>query len=121
MYSIDGSQTECVHSIFKLRLEVFLYMCSEHYRRCQSDADSDIVQAHLAQLALGDIFAALEVHQDQADLQAKGLVALGVLGQARTRPSSAPDNDETFTVFLPVIALTCCSTVLDMGTSLVTL
>lgn len=39
------------------------------------------LQAHLAQLALQDIFEALEVHQDQADLQAKGLVALGVLGQ----------------------------------------
>ena len=41
------------------------------------------VQAHLAQLSLRDIFEALEVHQDQADLQAKGLVALGVLGQVR--------------------------------------
>ena len=41
------------------------------------------VQAHLAQLSLSDIFEALEVHQDQADLQAKGLVALGVLGQVR--------------------------------------
>ncbi|CAL5227738.1 g10754 [Coccomyxa viridis] len=43
--------------------------------------DNTVLQAHLAQLALGDIFAALEVHQDQSDLQAKGLVALGVLGQ----------------------------------------
>ena len=41
------------------------------------------MQAHLAQLSLGDIFKALETHQDQADLQAKGLVALGVLGQVR--------------------------------------
>ena len=41
------------------------------------------MQAHLAQLSLGDIFEALEIHQDQADLQAKGLVALGVLGQVR--------------------------------------
>ena len=46
------------------------------------------MQAHLAQLSLGDIFEALEVHQDQADLQAKGLVALGVLGQVRGCASS---------------------------------
>ncbi|CAK0751193.1 hypothetical protein CVIRNUC_002049 [Coccomyxa viridis] len=43
--------------------------------------DNNVLQAHLAQLSLGDIFEALDVHQDQADLQAKGLVALGVLGQ----------------------------------------
>ena len=46
------------------------------------------MQAHLAQLSLGDIFEALEMHQDQADLQAKGLVALGVLGQVRGCASS---------------------------------
>ena len=46
------------------------------------------LQAHLAQLSLGDIFEALEIHQDQADLQAKGLVALGVLGQVRGCASS---------------------------------
>ena len=45
------------------------------------------MQAHLAQLALGDICAALDVHRDQADLQAKGLVALGVLGQVIARLS----------------------------------
>ena len=46
------------------------------------------MQAHLAQLSLGDIFEALDVHQDQADLQAKGLVALGVLGQVKGCASS---------------------------------
>ncbi len=50
------------------------------------------MQAHLAQLALGDIYAALEVHQDQSDLQAKGLVALGVLGQVRPKLSSLPNS-----------------------------
>ncbi len=43
--------------------------------------ENTILQAHLATLSLPDIFAALAQHQDQADLQAKGLVALGVLGQ----------------------------------------
>ena len=72
------------------------------------------VQAHLAQLALGDIFAALEVHQDQADLQAKGLVALGVLGQVRgMQPSShsSPQyTEETSNCSTLRTALTCCST-----------
>ena len=67
-----------------------LCTCLKHRRWCHSQADRNAMQAHLAQLALGDIFAALEVHQDQSDLQAKGLVALGVLGQVRPRLSSFP-------------------------------
>ena len=55
-----------------------MHACQE---RTELSMFCDAVQAHLAHLALGDIYAALEVHQDQADLQAKGLVALGVLGQ----------------------------------------
>lgn len=66
-------------------------MCLKHCGWHHSHADRDTMQAHLAQLALGDIFAALEVHQDQSDLQAKGLVALGVLGQVSLRISSLPN------------------------------
>lgn len=45
--------------------------------------ENTILQAHLAGLGLPDIFIALTQHLDQVDLQAKGLVALGVLGQVR--------------------------------------
>lgn len=43
--------------------------------------ENTVLQAHLANLALMDIFVALAAHEGQVDLQAKGLVALGVLGQ----------------------------------------
>jgi hypothetical protein len=50
--------------------------------------ENTVLQAHLANLALPDIFIALAQHEGQVDLQAKGLVALGVLGQVR-----APGNN----------------------------
>ena len=48
------------------------------------------VQAQLANLALGDICTALELHPDQTELQAKGLVVLGVLGQVRCVGAMSP-------------------------------
>ena len=41
------------------------------------------LQAHVATLALPAVVAALRAHVDHADVQAKGLVVLGVLGQVR--------------------------------------
>lgn len=40
-----------------------------------------ITQAHVSQLALKCVLAALAQHPDDVDIQAKGLVVLGVLGQ----------------------------------------
>ena len=52
--------------------------------------ENTILQAHLASLGLPDIFIALKQHLDQVDLQAKGLVALGVLGQVRGSCHTCP-------------------------------
>lgn len=43
-------------------------------------------QAHVACLALEEILHAMAVHQRVANVQAKGLIVLGVLGQARGSP-----------------------------------
>ena len=40
------------------------------------------LQAHVSQLALPQILTAIENHPDEVDIQAKGLIVLGVLGQA---------------------------------------
>ena len=42
------------------------------------------LQAHVSQLAMKHILAALAQHPHDVDIQAKGLVALGVLGQVWT-------------------------------------
>ena len=39
------------------------------------------LQAHVCQLGLNSVLAALQNHPDDTDIQAKGLVVLGVLGQ----------------------------------------
>jgi hypothetical protein len=44
------------------------------------------LQAHVAALALGEVLAAMAAHRRVANVQAKGLIVLGVLGQARRRP-----------------------------------
>ena len=41
-----------------------------------------LLQAHVSQLALPQILTAIENHPDEVDIQAKGLIVLGVLGQA---------------------------------------
>ncbi|KAK9817719.1 hypothetical protein WJX72_001212 [[Myrmecia] bisecta] len=43
--------------------------------------ENSMMQAHIAALALADVLAALASHPTEADIQAKGLVVLGVLGQ----------------------------------------
>ena len=43
--------------------------------------DNPSLQAHVATLALPAVIAALRTHAQHADVQAKGLVVLGVLGQ----------------------------------------
>lgn len=40
-----------------------------------------VVQAHVSQLALKQVLAALAQHPNDIDIQAKGMVVLGVLGQ----------------------------------------
>lgn len=43
--------------------------------------DNPSLQAHVATIALPSVVAALRAHAGHADVQAKGLVVLGVLGQ----------------------------------------
>ena len=43
--------------------------------------DNPSLQAHVATIALPSVVAALRAHAEHADVQAKGLVVLGVLGQ----------------------------------------
>lgn len=43
--------------------------------------DNDNIQAHVASLVLCHVVTALRLHAKHADVQAKGLVVLGVLGQ----------------------------------------
>ena len=43
--------------------------------------DNPSLQAHVATIALPAVVSALRAHRDHADVQAKGLVVLGVLGQ----------------------------------------
>ena len=45
-------------------------------------------QAHVSQLALKHVVAALARHPDDADIQSKGMVVLGVLGQVNIVPSA---------------------------------
>ncbi len=40
------------------------------------------LQAHVSQLALPQILTAIANHPEEIDIQAKGLIVLGVLGQA---------------------------------------
>lgn len=42
------------------------------------------LQAHVCQLGLSSVLAALQNHPDDTDIQAKGLVVLGVLGQVKS-------------------------------------
>jgi hypothetical protein len=43
--------------------------------------ENNMMQAHLTQLALQDVLLAVRNHPEEPDIQAKGLVVLGVLGQ----------------------------------------
>jgi len=43
--------------------------------------DNPMMQAHLTQAVLSDILRALDVHQQEADVQCKGLIVLGILAQ----------------------------------------
>ena len=43
--------------------------------------DNPMMQAHLTQSVLSDILHALDVHQQEADVQCKGLIVLGILAQ----------------------------------------
>jgi hypothetical protein len=45
--------------------------------------ENAMMQAHLTQECLGDVLTALDNHPDEADIQTKGLVLLGVLIQVR--------------------------------------
>jgi len=47
------------------------------------------LQAHVAALALREVLAAMAAHRRVANVQAKGLIVLGVLGQARRRALDA--------------------------------
>ena len=42
-----------------------------------------MLQAHVSQVAMKGVLRALEQHRNDTDIQAKGLVVLGVLGQVR--------------------------------------
>ena len=46
------------------------------------------LQAHVCQLGLSSVLAALQNHPDDTDIQAKGLVVLGVLGQVKCAASN---------------------------------
>ncbi len=50
--------------------------------------DNPSLQAHVATIALPAVVSALRAHRDHADVQAKGLVVLGVLGQVSFRHKS---------------------------------
>jgi len=43
--------------------------------------DNPTMQAHLTQSVLSDILRALDIHQQEADVQCKGLIVLGILAQ----------------------------------------
>lgn len=47
--------------------------------------DTMCPQAHVCQVGLSSVLAALNNHPIDTDIQAKGLVVLGVLGQVRSR------------------------------------
>lgn len=47
-------------------------------------AENTMMQAHLSRLALNEVLTALRNHGKEADIQAKGMVVLGVLGQVGT-------------------------------------
>lgn len=46
--------------------------------------DNTSLQAHVATIALPAVISALRAHKEHADVQAKGLVVLGVLGQVES-------------------------------------
>lgn len=45
--------------------------------------DNPLLQSQIADLALCHVVTALRIHIDHSDIQAKGLVVLGVLGQVK--------------------------------------
>lgn len=45
--------------------------------------ENAVMQAHLTNVLMPHVLAALRAHPTEADIQAKGLVALGVMAQVR--------------------------------------
>jgi len=66
-----------------------------------------ITQAHVSQLALKSVLAALAQHPDDIDIQAKGLVVLGVLGQVQPHWKSSAHSAPSAAL------LRCCEAVTD--------
>ena len=52
--------------------------------------DNTSLQAHVATIALPAVVSALRAHREHADVQAKGLVVLGVLGQVTSQKMMYP-------------------------------
>ena len=61
----------------------------------------------MSQLALPEILAAIANHPGEVDIQAKGLIVLGVLGQVRCPPaavdSAGPDLSAAGAALRPVM------------------
>lgn len=63
--------------------------------------DNPSLQAHVATVALPAVISALRAHSDHADVQAKGLVVLGVLGQvALSKVPRSSCNLHFLTIFV---------------------
>ncbi len=92
---------------------------SHHISVAQTDT-TVITQAHVSQLALKCVLAALEQHPDDVDIQAKGLVVLGVLGQVQshwtpTAPCLLRCNEAVTVRYSACDA--CCLRVVQVGCS----